>query len=328
MAALLLGQTEGHLGASAILWEVFGREDGDAPAVDLEAEKRHGDFIRANAQWITACTDLSDGGLALAAFEMAAAAGLGVSLDADDTPTLFGEDQGRYLIACNYDTAEWLMVEATKAGVPLQSVGQFGGSDVKMGRVSAPLEELVALWQGSLCRRAGMTERLDLESWPLAEQFRFFRDYDRPHYATTARVDVTALKASGLPVFRSCLWAIGAGLHAVPELRTRFQRRSVVTRYDRIALVADNCRRGWRFSLHLSGLGPGSRAFDAHAEAEIAKIRAGQPLNANSGEMEAVGYLSCLPWLDYSALDNALPGPEDCIPRVSWGQDRAEGRGL
>jgi phosphoribosylformylglycinamidine (FGAM) synthase-like enzyme len=32
---LLVGETAGHLGQSALLWEVFNREDGDAPHVDL-----------------------------------------------------------------------------------------------------------------------------------------------------------------------------------------------------------------------------------------------------------------------------------------------------
>jgi phosphoribosylformylglycinamidine (FGAM) synthase-like enzyme len=47
---LLVGETAGHLGQSALLWEVFNREDGDAPHVDLEAERRNGDFIRDNAR--------------------------------------------------------------------------------------------------------------------------------------------------------------------------------------------------------------------------------------------------------------------------------------
>ena len=51
----------GHLGQSALLAEVFNRAEGDAPAVDLEAERRNGDFIRENRAWIRACTDLSDG---------------------------------------------------------------------------------------------------------------------------------------------------------------------------------------------------------------------------------------------------------------------------
>ena len=66
--ALVVGDGHGHLGQSALLAEVFNRAEGDAPPVDLAAEKRNGDFIRAHAGWIKACTDLSDGGLALAAF--------------------------------------------------------------------------------------------------------------------------------------------------------------------------------------------------------------------------------------------------------------------
>ncbi len=144
---LLVGDTAGHLGQSALLYEVFNREDGDAPAVDLDAERRAGDFIRENREWINACTDLSDGGLALAAFEMAVAGGVGLSLDAGDTATLFGEDQGRYLISTNFDKAEALMVAAGKAGVPLVTVGRVGGDTLRFGASEAPLAELESLWR-------------------------------------------------------------------------------------------------------------------------------------------------------------------------------------
>jgi len=147
--ALLVGETAGHLGQSALLAEVFNREDGDAPHVDLEAEKRNGDFIRANAANIKACSDLADGGLALAAFEMAEAGGVGVQIDEADQAQLFGEDQGRYLIACNFDQAEWLMGEAGKAGVAIQTVGKFGGDSVKLGGSEAPLAELAEQFRSS-----------------------------------------------------------------------------------------------------------------------------------------------------------------------------------
>ena len=152
--ALVIGQSHGHLGQSALLAEVFNREDGDAPHVDLAAEKRHGDFIRANRALIKACTDLSDGGLALAAFEMAEAAGVGLHLDASDTPTLFGEDQGRYLVACNFDEAEALMVAAGKAGVWIESVGRFAGHAVRFGGSEAPLAELAEIYRTSFEAKA------------------------------------------------------------------------------------------------------------------------------------------------------------------------------
>ncbi|MGJ8588731.1 MAG: phosphoribosylformylglycinamidine synthase subunit PurL [Yoonia sp.] len=146
---LLLGTTSGHLGQSALLAEVYGRAEGDAPAVDLAAEKAHGDFIRANHTYIKACTDLSDGGLALAAFELAESAGIGITLDAEDTPNLFGEDQARYLIACNFDQAEALMIAASQAGVPLATMGKVGGDQITFGSHSAPLSELSQIFRTS-----------------------------------------------------------------------------------------------------------------------------------------------------------------------------------
>ena len=147
--ALLIGETTGHLGQSALLAEVFNREDGDAPTVDLEAEKRNGEFIRANRELIKACTDLADGGLALAAFELAEGTGVGVQIDAGDTPTLFGEDQARYLVACNFDQAEGLMLAAGQAGVSVTTVGRFTGDTVKIGGSEAPLEELSQIFRSS-----------------------------------------------------------------------------------------------------------------------------------------------------------------------------------
>ncbi|RMF36204.1 MAG: phosphoribosylformylglycinamidine synthase subunit PurL [Alphaproteobacteria bacterium] len=153
--ALVLGETAGHLGQSALLAEMFGREEGDAPPVDLTAEKRHGDFIRANRDLIAACTDLSDGGLTLAAFELAAQSGIGVMLEGGDIPALFGEDQGRYLIACDPDREAALMAAAAKAGITLTRAGRFGGDMVRAGDSAASFAELAAIWRGSLAETLG-----------------------------------------------------------------------------------------------------------------------------------------------------------------------------
>ncbi|PQV57686.1 phosphoribosylformylglycinamidine synthase subunit II [Defluviimonas denitrificans] len=146
-AAVVIGRTDGHLGQSALLAEAFGREDGDAPHVDLAAEKRNGDFLRANRKLIRAATDLSDGGLALAAFEMAEGAGLGVTLDPGETAFLFGEDQARYLVALRQSDIAALSAAAQAAGVPLALVGRFGGDTVTLGAASAPLGELSTLYR-------------------------------------------------------------------------------------------------------------------------------------------------------------------------------------
>ncbi len=128
---ILIGDNHGELGASLYLRELLGREDGAPPPVDLVAERRNGDFVRGliHGKLITACHDLSDGGLVIAAAEMALASSIGVTLSASSGahahPFLFGEDQGRYLVATR-DAAR-VLADAGAAGVHAIVAGEAGG---------------------------------------------------------------------------------------------------------------------------------------------------------------------------------------------------------
>jgi phosphoribosylformylglycinamidine synthase len=122
-AVWLVGGEGSHLGQSLYLREIHGREDGDAPSVDLAVERRNGEQVR---EWIaagklTAVHDISDGGLLVALTEMALAGGKGCSLDVTlNTAAAFGEDQSRYVVT-------------TKAGDVLEGatrIGSVGGSQV------------------------------------------------------------------------------------------------------------------------------------------------------------------------------------------------------
>jgi len=137
-AIVLIGDTAGHLGASQYLAECAGRTDGPPPHVDLAAERRHGDFVRGQilAGSITACHDLSDGGLAVGVAEMAMKSNLGATLDdhSDALPLhawLFGEDQARYL--CTTPDGQALVALATAAGVAARTIGRVGGDALTIG---------------------------------------------------------------------------------------------------------------------------------------------------------------------------------------------------
>ena len=152
-ALLVVGASHGALGASLYLRELLGREDGAPPPVDLEFERRNGDFVRALivGGQVSAVHDLSDGGLAIAAAEMALASNVGIEL----SPTslthahafLFGEDQGRYLIA----TAEPdpIVAAGRAAGLNIALAGQAGGADFACHELfRIPLERLRAAHEG------------------------------------------------------------------------------------------------------------------------------------------------------------------------------------
>jgi len=144
--AVLIGETQGHLGQTALLQEVFNRSDGDAPKVNLEVEKKHGNFVLENRELINACIDLSDGGLALAAFELAHRSEIGFEIYEESTEFLFAEDQARYLIACEFDQAEALLVEAGKQNIPIQTVGSFKGDAIIFGNSRSELVSLSAIF--------------------------------------------------------------------------------------------------------------------------------------------------------------------------------------
>ncbi len=153
---VLLGETRGHLGQSLYLRELHGREEGAPPPVDLAAERLVGNFVRGQIgdKKLNACHDLSDGGLVVALAEMALAGGLGATLEAPEPlpcplhAWLFGEDQGRYLVATA--APEALLAAAQAAGVAAIQVGRAGGDTLTLpggGTISlAELRQVHEAW--------------------------------------------------------------------------------------------------------------------------------------------------------------------------------------
>lgn len=132
-----------HLGQSIYLRDLFDRRDGDAPHVDLGAERKTGDFVRKliRSGVVTACHDLSDGGLGVGLAEMAIAGGMGATITDieghDAVLQYFGEDQGRYVVTLDLDpqgdeiAAIW--AEAEALGIQAPWIGTTGGTSLNLG---------------------------------------------------------------------------------------------------------------------------------------------------------------------------------------------------
>jgi phosphoribosylformylglycinamidine synthase len=149
---IAVGVTRGHLGQSLYLRELFGIEEGAPPPVDLGAERRNGELIRKLIAegLVTACHDVSDGGLLVAAAEMALACGEGLELrtpvKARRAAFWFGEDQGRYLVAAAPGAADTLLLKAAMAGVQASKIGRFEGTFLRLDEGDAiSLLDLVGL---------------------------------------------------------------------------------------------------------------------------------------------------------------------------------------
>ncbi|HSQ98674.1 MAG TPA: phosphoribosylformylglycinamidine synthase subunit PurL [Sphingomicrobium sp.] len=156
---VLIGHSKSHVGQSLWLEVCHGRRDGPPPPVDLAAEKRAGECIRSliAKRLVTAVHDCSDGGAAVALAEMALAANIGMVMDivpeiANAGAILFGEDQGRYVVATrDADKVRAIANDAQLFAIP---IGRTGGDSMvfnlldRGGAQSVTLAELREAHQG------------------------------------------------------------------------------------------------------------------------------------------------------------------------------------
>jgi phosphoribosylformylglycinamidine synthase subunit PurL len=134
----VIGNAGRHLGQSVYLRECLGREEGPPPPVDLGLERRHGEFIVAaiGSGLVTACHDISDGGLAVALAEICMACGMGACVEIEaEWPhaALFGEDQARYVVTTAPEDATGIAELAEERGVTIGRLGAMSGGALIVG---------------------------------------------------------------------------------------------------------------------------------------------------------------------------------------------------
>ena len=154
----LIGETKDEMGGSHYNL-VNGLTGGNVPTVDREMAPK---IFRALHQaikqgLILSCHDLSEGGLAVAAAEMAFAGGVGAELllSSATSTALFAESNTRFLIEVKQ--ADTALAESIFKGQALQRIGKtvvapvFSVVDSKGALViQASLTELKARWQSAL----------------------------------------------------------------------------------------------------------------------------------------------------------------------------------
>ncbi|MGB8735599.1 MAG: phosphoribosylformylglycinamidine synthase subunit PurL [Rhodomicrobium sp.] len=143
---ILIGAETGHLGQSLYQEHAAGQLEGAPPPVNLEAERKAGDFVRALIETGVTKTvhDVSDGGVLVALAEMALGGGSGFTyLQNAGLPahaSAFGEDQGCYLVAGSAKAAEAIVRQAAEAGLPARIAARIEGQ-----AISVPGEEPLLL---------------------------------------------------------------------------------------------------------------------------------------------------------------------------------------
>jgi phosphoribosylformylglycinamidine synthase len=160
---VLLGEDRGEFGGSAYLRLLHGVEQGRPPELDLDAEARLGNLLRAAiaARLVRTAHDLAEGGLAVALAEATFGAGIGARLRVPLAPRdLFSESQARAIVVVSPPNVERLLRLAEERGVPAREAGETGGDRLVVeadgGTLDAPVERLRAAWATALPRALGL----------------------------------------------------------------------------------------------------------------------------------------------------------------------------
>ncbi len=148
----VVGKTAGHIGSSLFEREILKIEERNAPpAVNLDEEKKHGEFIRnlIAESFINSCHDISDGGLLIALFEMCNK-DLGCAIDISDLKSannidenhlFFAEDQGRYIVEIESSLANEFKKKAKDANINVYKVGVVEKDKLKINNGAQTMQE-------------------------------------------------------------------------------------------------------------------------------------------------------------------------------------------
>ncbi|MGN6270421.1 MAG: phosphoribosylformylglycinamidine synthase subunit PurL [Sphingomonas sp.] len=155
---MVIGTRGGNLGQSLWLRELHGREDGPPPPVDLAAERKTGDFVRAQIEdgALTAVHDVSDGGIAVTLAEMALAGNIGVLVQPAGpgcvAKQFFAEDQGLYIATVDDGALMDFLIAADAAHVEVETLGRTIANrlvfELAEGDFCVPLTELRKAYEG------------------------------------------------------------------------------------------------------------------------------------------------------------------------------------
>ena len=171
---------------------------------------------------------------------------------------------------------------------------------------------------------------IDMEQDPRKEQYAYFRTFANPYVGLTVNVDITGLlprKARGESLFFLTLYAVSRAANSVPELRRRIRGDQVV-------------EYGWCPTSHTVALDTGAYCYcrlsadmpleDFLLYAKAAQMQAKQAPSLDDGEEgESLFFVSCVPWVSYTAMVQPVPSPADSNPRITWGKYfQQEGRTL
>ena len=169
--------------------------------------------------------------------------------------------------------------------------------------------------------------KIPLETYPRRAHFARFSAMANPYAGVTVPVDITgflaACRREETPFFLSFLYCASRAANRVPQLRQRILEGEIV-------------EYAWCPTSHTVALEDGTYCYctlesDMSFRDYLPRAREAQELakkqrSLTDGEDgDSLLFISCVPYISYTALVQPAPFPADSNPRITWGKYFAQG---
>jgi len=165
---------------------------------------------------------------------------------------------------------------------------------------------------------------LNLDKWPRAAHFHFFRQFEEPFFGATVEIDCTSAyensKKLGSSFFIYYLHKTLIAVNSIESFRYRISDDKIYIK-DRIDASATIGRPDGTFGFSLIEYDRSFDVFNATALAEIERLQTTTGIFTRTFEDDNVIHVSAIPWLNFTSLSHArsYTVPDSC-PKISFGK--------
>ena len=168
--------------------------------------------------------------------------------------------------------------------------------------------------------------QIDMQTYPRKDHFDHFLNMENPFVSLTLQVDITdwfhRIKKAGYPFFLSFQYAVVRAANCIPEFRQRIRDGGIVE--------YEFCNPSYTVSLPdgtyrycLVNADQPLEEYLEEGKQKQEKALASRHLE-EEGDVESLLFISCVPWLNYSACVMPFPHTRFSIPSFTWGKYQTE----
>jgi len=168
-----------------------------------------------------------------------------------------------------------------------------------------------------------MKTYLDIENWNRKEHFYHFKNLGQPYFGFTVNVDVTCAyqysKKNNTSIFILYLYACMKAVNSIDNLAYRLEQDDKIAVYDKVHVSATILRPDNTFGFSFIHFEDTLDKFYNNFIKEKERI-------LNSSDLfppvysEGCIYCTTIPWLNFTSVDEPMPGNNESIPRVAFGK--------